>query len=122
MVSWYRGPICVASSKVTKALGRLSDYLEDARRLKAGMGAGARDALRGTAVVLHQLLMNDSLVDWSSRAALCRAVLGVVGPGRNCSPRHRMPSNSRNEIQTALDDAADSGPGRHCSPRHRMPF
>jgi len=39
----------LSSGPVTKALGRLSDYLEDARRLKAGMGAGARGALRAGA-------------------------------------------------------------------------
>jgi len=48
-----------------------------------------------------------------------------IGPGRYCSPRHRMPFNSRNVgskcVQNELAVVVGIGPGRYCSPRHQMP-
>ena len=52
----------------------------------------------------------------------------VSGPGRYCSPRYRMPYNSRNEgladiIRQIIgcNMTSTNGPGRYCPPRQRMP-
>jgi hypothetical protein len=48
----------------------------------------------------------------------------MVGPGRYCSPRHRVPCKSiieGSKSVSGVDDVAGNGPGRYCSPRHQMP-
>ena len=48
-----------------------------------------------------------------------------IGPGRHCSPRHRISFNSMIEPSkcvSGVDEAAGNGPRRYCSPRRRMPF
>ena len=43
------------------------------------------------------------------------------GPGRYCSPRHRVPLKSRDkgtQCVSGVDELAGHRPGRYCSPRH----
>ena len=44
--------------------------------------------------------------------------LVLVGRGRYCSPRHRIPDNSASRVKTRFTDVAGNGPRTYCSPRH----
>ena len=55
----------------------------------------------------HVLVVEDTSMCWKVATHGC------------CSPRHRMPLNSRHQASNAFDDV---GSTIQCSPRHRMPL